>query len=381
MIDPVGSIAPGGGEYDPIVAVTFVAATPSAAIDVGVSPLAELTAVLHALSDPAHHQPAVPLLQRADEAISDEARRELVALSPLWSGYRARFLLPGVAGLGRALSEELTLLLSYPAPHFFEAAAWAIRGGYTGAPPLVHMLEDPAARKDLLVRASARSSEALALMRDLLDDPARVAARIASWLDRCGELFFLREWPRLAETLSADATARQLLVARAGAVATLASLSKSAQVLDNPPRVRIEKVHHGRVELAHSPVMLIPSVTTWPHLLVKHEPGWPALVHYPLRDVSPAHRPPQVAVMQQRLAALTDATRLGLCRLIAQSPSTTSDLAARVGMSAPQVSRHLRVLRDAGLVERSRDGRRVRYRLHQEHVARLGVDLLGALLR
>lgn len=366
----------------PSMAVTFLAgeAVP-ASLDAGVSPLAELAALLHGLADPSHHQPAAPALERARQALTAEAERELQALSPLWSGYRARFLYPGAAGLGRSLEEELTLLGSYREELFFESAAWAVRGGYTGAAPVEALLSEPAARAGLLGRASARSSEALLLMHQLLEDPAALKGRIVSFLGSCAEAFFAAEWDQVRETLAADANARELLALRAGPLATIASLSRSARILPGPPRVRFEKVHHGRVDLAHARVLLVPSTLTWPHLLVKHEPGWPALVHYPLREISPAPTAPLVDEMRQRLEVLAEPTRLRLCRLIGQSPSTTSDLAARLVMSAPQVSRHLRVLRKSGLVDRSRDGRRVRYHLCQDQVARIGIDLLAALLR
>jgi hypothetical protein len=47
--------------------------------------------------------------------------------------------------------------------------------------------------------------------------------------------------------------------------------------------------------------------------------------------------------------ALTSPARMELCRHLLGEPITTSELAARLGSSEPQVSRALRTLRDAGL--------------------------------
>jgi DNA-binding transcriptional ArsR family regulator len=58
---------------------------------------------------------------------------------------------------------------------------------------------------------------------------------------------------------------------------------------------------------------------------------------------------------------------------------TTADLADRLGMTRPQVSRHLRVLRDLGLVRVDRRGRHVLYRLDLATVERLGTDVAAAL--
>jgi DNA-binding transcriptional ArsR family regulator len=63
------------------------------------------------------------------------------------------------------------------------------------------------------------------------------------------------------------------------------------------------------------------------------------------------------------LRAAGETTRLRLLALIAQGELSVSDLAAAVGQSEPRVSRHLRILADAGLVERQRQGQWVHYRV------------------
>lgn len=61
----------------------------------------------------------------------------------------------------------------------------------------------------------------------------------------------------------------------------------------------------------------------------------------------------------QSFAALSDATRLGVIeRLMAEGELPAGDLVAASKMSAPAMSRHLKVLRQAGLVERRIDGTR-----------------------
>jgi DNA-binding transcriptional ArsR family regulator len=53
------------------------------------------------------------------------------------------------------------------------------------------------------------------------------------------------------------------------------------------------------------------------------------------------------------LAALADPTRRAIVeRLLARGELTVGDIAERFRISAPAISRHLRVLEDAGLVER-----------------------------
>jgi ubiquinone/menaquinone biosynthesis C-methylase UbiE/DNA-binding transcriptional ArsR family regulator len=72
------------------------------------------------------------------------------------------------------------------------------------------------------------------------------------------------------------------------------------------------------------------------------------------------------ASMDQLLSALraaAEATRLRLVVLCAHGELTVSELAQILGQSQPRVSRHLKLLCDAGLVDRFREGSWVFYRL------------------
>ena len=65
--------------------------------------------------------------------------------------------------------------------------------------------------------------------------------------------------------------------------------------------------------------------------------------------------------------ALSDPTRRALLAAIAQQPtSTATELAADLPISRQAVLKHLTALADAGLVDRKRSGREVRYRVTPE---------------
>jgi DNA-binding transcriptional ArsR family regulator len=63
------------------------------------------------------------------------------------------------------------------------------------------------------------------------------------------------------------------------------------------------------------------------------------------------------------LKAAGEPSRLRLLALCDQSDLSVSDLAQAVGQSEPRVCRHLRILSEAGLIERIRNGQWVHYRL------------------
>ncbi len=62
-------------------------------------------------------------------------------------------------------------------------------------------------------------------------------------------------------------------------------------------------------------------------------------------------------------AALADPVRRSLLRAVVAGPARVVDLAAEQAISRPAVSRHLRLLGEAGLVQAQTRGRERRYRL------------------
>jgi DNA-binding transcriptional ArsR family regulator len=65
------------------------------------------------------------------------------------------------------------------------------------------------------------------------------------------------------------------------------------------------------------------------------------------------------------LAALSDPKRRAVVELLRHSPLCPSDIADRLSLSRPALSRHLRVLRKGGLVEERADENDARVRLYR----------------
>jgi DNA-binding transcriptional ArsR family regulator len=68
------------------------------------------------------------------------------------------------------------------------------------------------------------------------------------------------------------------------------------------------------------------------------------------------------------LRMLAQPRRLEMLHVLAEGPIDVGSLAARVGISQPNASQHLGLLRTAGLVVMERNGRDVRYRLSDPSV-------------
>jgi DNA-binding transcriptional ArsR family regulator len=69
--------------------------------------------------------------------------------------------------------------------------------------------------------------------------------------------------------------------------------------------------------------------------------------------------------LDRTLAALADPHRRGVVDLLRKGPRPASEIASAMGLSPPAMSRHLRVLRQGGLVEESHPEFDARLRIYR----------------
>ncbi|HEX6351530.1 ArsR/SmtB family transcription factor [Actinophytocola sp.] len=334
---------------------------------VTVSPLAELAATLHVLTEHTHHHEHASWAAEITRTAPPEFMAGLQRFAPLWTALRWRAFYPA-ADVASAPLARLSL------DQFAELTAYTCASGYSGY-VFGNVLHDPRQAAALRHAAGRLPDPHLRLAEDLLRDPEALRADIVGFIDLCHEVFFHDLWTETAPTLTHAAHRLRQQLAHAGPAATLASLSPST-LLRGPTRVIFDKIHHVVISPARTPVLLIPTRYGAPHLLVKNEPGLPPVVHFPVEALGVG-----ITLARSRMLALTNPHRVRLCRLIARQAMTTADLADRLSMTRPQVARHLRVLRELGLVRGERTGRYVHYWIDIGAVERIGQDVATALQR
>ena len=79
-------------------------------------------------------------------------------------------------------------------------------------------------------------------------------------------------------------------------------------------------------------------------------------------------------------SALADSTRLILLYALAEGPRNVSELTQELGQPQPTISRHLKNLRDRGLVTATRQGMMVQYSLSDHRVID-ALDILRNIMR
>jgi DNA-binding transcriptional ArsR family regulator len=79
-------------------------------------------------------------------------------------------------------------------------------------------------------------------------------------------------------------------------------------------------------------------------------------------------------------SALAEPTRLFILYALAERACNVTELTQKLETSQPTISRHLKILRDGGLVRATRQGMTVQYELTDQRVIQ-ALDLLRSVLR
>jgi DNA-binding transcriptional ArsR family regulator len=165
-------------------------------------------------------------------------------------------------------------------------------------------------------------------------------------------------WSSLRTIVDVDLAARRGALSTGGVEAMLESFRPAMRwrypVLEVPGHPSSREVH-----LSGSGLALVPSFFCRLHPVTLFDPKLPQVVVYPVHHRPAAQRP---ADDGQALARLLGETRAAVL-LAARNGCTTSELAARVGVSAAAISHHTAILRDAGLVISIRAANTVRHSL------------------
>ena len=150
--------------------VIVLAGAGSNRFTVTVSPLAELAASLHVLTEHTHHAKHAPWAEAVTRTAPPAFRAGLRRFAPLWTALRWRAFYPGSGYPGSGGATPGTPLTGLCLDRFAELTAYTCASGYHGF-DFSRVLHDPTQAAALRQAAAALPEPHLHLAEDLLRDP------------------------------------------------------------------------------------------------------------------------------------------------------------------------------------------------------------------
>ncbi|HWO65873.1 MAG TPA: winged helix-turn-helix domain-containing protein [Umezawaea sp.] len=246
---------------------------------------------------------------------------------------------------------------------------------FVGIPPsggvdtrLDEELAEVAAFSDEDVRRTLRDTVAASAARREPDwlPSSGLAPRIAEVFDDAWRRFVLPTWPRRRAVLEREITHRAGLVAAHGWQRAVTGMSRRSGWV-GPDAIRFSDQDHSDREIGDQGLLFVPYTARQGSWTCERPPRY-ALV-YPARGTAATFDTPRADPLSVLLGP-------GRARIVGElaRPATSTQLAAGLDLSLGTVSGHLAVLRDAGVVDRSRVGRSVFYRLTERGEALLALN-------
>ncbi|MFI2434163.1 DUF5937 family protein [Streptomyces sp. NPDC018693] len=305
---------------------------------------------------------------------TEDIARTRFALSPLWEVVASVRVLKGAdeQGLHRAWAERVRPRLAASgvdlAPLFDlvpvpTRSPWSGRiPGFICPPPTTPLptlaveLATVRATPPELLRTSAEVPAAR--VAALRADPKGELGRLTELIETYWELALAPYWPRVLTLLENDIRYRADRLVQGGTQHLFADLDSQVSWAGATLHLAHRTVR-GTRRLDGRGLLLVPSAFVWPRVFsVLNEPWQPSL-RYPPRGVGALWHSRPVPV-PEALAGVVGRSRATLLTELA-TPASTTDLAARTGLTPGGVSQHLTALRTAGLVSAHRSGRQVLY--------------------
>lgn len=311
--------------------------------------------------------------------LSPALRREIGAFGFAYRSYLPSFFLPTATGGFPTFADEIARLRAYPPEMIGFEFTEPLIGGIVARDP--NRLGDPAARTIILERSAPLGPVTVRLVRLAIEDPEALRERFIALLSEYWDAAFQTEWRRVEAIVAQSVSDAGRQIATEGLYAFLRGLWPEVRVDQAAERFWLERAHEHEVSIEpDTPFILTPSVYVWPHVRVNCDPPWPPGLVFPAAGIVRAtHAPIPPEALVTVLRALADETRLRALRFIAERPRSTQELAPLVGLTEAAVSKHLRLMAKAGVIQARREGYYVLYRLAPDRLAAVSTSVQAFL--
>ncbi|WP_420629691.1 DUF5937 family protein [Candidatus Leptofilum sp.] len=272
---------------------------------------------------------------------------------------------------------ELEMLAKRPLAHFTDAIISALLIGSTptGKRIVQHFTTLATFQQEPTLQSQARDwlatyyPDSIEIVDLLLTNPTALKERFITFIKQYWELVFHASWAEIESFFLQEIGRRGQRLYAEGVIQGLADLMPKMHINEDSGEVIFfnNSEDEERWLGSKDTLNLYPSYFTYPSSLFTfhrdQDERLSVSITYPLpeiRHIGQSPLPPEQLLTTLR--AIGDGTRLQILQLVAQTPRSTRELAPIIGLSEAAVSKHLKLLHQAGWVSAERNSYYVLYR-------------------
>jgi DNA-binding transcriptional ArsR family regulator len=310
-----------------------------------VASVAELFNSLHVLADPSHHLSNQEWAQEVLASMTVDLREE-------------------VAYFGQNFDEwlEIADITNLVYPTDISISAFLKRVADLPSEQLVDIALHGLGHNELPEYSQTEPSDPGILAARLAaeENPLGFVTRLLNVLQRYWIEVFAAEWEKRRPLVEQRRTLEATRLDNMTPVQWLTTLHNRISYEQQNETLIFHKSQDLRFQLHDlQRIVCIPSSFTAPHLMVGYaRKELTIYINVPLTIATPERVPPGLLLVAQ---ALSDETRLRIFRSVLRRPHYTQELAIAMKLSEPTVSRHLKILKAAKLVNSHKEGPVVLY--------------------
>lgn len=230
----------------------------------------------------------------------------------------------------------------------------------------------------VLARAAKFSPASLQMVEELLTHSEQSHQRFLRFFSWYWEVCLAPEWPQLEDLLLQDIQQRGQLLFEQGVLEVLNSLAPQLHGYREGENITIQYPSQSQREMRGDQLLfLIPSSYVWPRLSFMYEKDVLLAIVYSIKrfqEEGSAPVPPERLL--KLLRAVGDMTRLQILQLLSQQPRSTRELAGILGLTEAGISKHVKMLQEAGFLKSERSSYYVLYQSTRDPLAEItrGLD-------
>ncbi|MBT2680306.1 winged helix-turn-helix transcriptional regulator [Bacillus sp. ISL-35] len=221
-------------------------------------------------------------------------------------------------------------------------------------------------QSDFIQYTNNRYPQSKEIILELVNKPDFIRQRFIDMLGAFWTHAVKREWNMIEDLFLKDIAFRGKKLMNDGVFALLGSLSQEIDINLTEKKVVIRRISKAEIHFDEDEeLLLIPTYFAWPHLFVNLYPS--VGINYSVRENErEATRPMPPEDLLRFFHSLGDYSRLQIVKYLAQKPRSTRQLAELMGMTEGAISKHIKLLKDAGLAESKRESYYVFHYLLQQ---------------